>query len=102
VAKQLRVYTLKEGQLDNWVDLFRRGTSRLRREHGFDVQAWTSKGTNEFVWIVDHDGSEEEFRAADAAYYALPEHKPLHEEALRYLEEGSSRSWFLEPVELED
>jgi hypothetical protein len=102
VAKQLRVYSVKSGELDNWVDLFRRGTARLRRENGFDVQAWTSRSTNQFVWILDRAGSEEEFDAADKAYYALPEHAPLHEEALGYLQEGQSQTWFLEPVELAD
>jgi hypothetical protein len=101
VAKQLRVYTVKEGQLDNWVALFKRGTAPLRRANGFEVQAWTAPQTNQFVWIVDHEGSPEEFLAADKAYYALPEHAPLHQEALGYLEEGKSQSWFLEPVEAE-
>jgi len=99
MAKQLRVYTVKEGQLDNWVDLFRRGTSKLRRANGFEVQAWTSRDTNQFVWLVEREGTKEEFEAADTAYYQLPEHKPLHEEALRYLAEGQSTVWFLEPVE---
>lgn len=101
MAKQLRVYTVKPGQLDNWVELFKRRTSKLRRANGFGVQGWTSRDTNQFVWIVHRDGSEEEFLAADRAYYELTEHKPLHEEALQYLEEGQSTSWFLEPVELE-
>ena len=97
MARQLRIYTMKPGRLDDWVDLFRRGTSKLRREQGFDLQAWTSEATNQFVWLVTRDGTDEEFEAADAAYYQLPEHKPLHEEALLYLEKGES--WFLDPVE---
>ena len=97
MAQQLRIYTMKPGRLDDWVDLFRRGTSKLRREQGFELQAWTSQATNQFVWLVTRDGTDEEFEAADAAYYQLPEHKPLHEEALLYLEKGES--WFLDPVE---
>lgn len=101
MATQLRVYKVREGQLDNWVDLFKRGTAPLRRKNGFEVRAWTVPETSEFVWIVDRPGTPEEFLEADRAYYALPEHEPLHEEALNYLVEGASKTWFLEPVELE-
>jgi hypothetical protein len=98
VAQQLRVYTMKEGQLDNWVALFERGTHPLRRANGFEIQAWTAPDTNQFVWLVTRPGTREEFEAADQAYYALPEHKhkPLHEEALLYLEKGET--WFLDEV----
>src|SRR5262245_41050756 len=101
MATQLRVYTVRRGQLDNWVDLFRRGTSRLREANGFRVQGWVARDASQFVWLVEREGSVEEFEAADAAYYRLPEHKPLHEEALEYLEAGQSSTWFLEPVELD-
>jgi len=97
VARQLRIYTMKPGRLDDWVDLFRRGTSPLRAEHGFELEAWTSPATNQFVWLVSREGSDEEFEAADRAYYDLPEHRPIHEEALLYLEKGES--WLLEPLE---
>jgi hypothetical protein len=97
VAQQLRIYTMKPGRLGDWVDLFRRGTSKLRTEQGFELQAWTAPASNQFVWLVSREGTNEEFEAADAAYYRLPEHKPLHEEALLYLEKGES--WFLDPVE---
>ncbi len=97
MAKQLRIYTMKPGKLDDWVDLFKRGTSRLRIDNGFELEAWTAPATNQFVWLVSREGTSEEFEAADKAYYELPAHKPLHEEALLYLEKGES--FFLEPVD---
>jgi hypothetical protein len=97
MATQLRIYTMKAGQLDAWIDLFGRGISPLRAAHGFEIEAWRSSRTDQFVWIVRREGSIEEFEAADEAYYALPEHKPLHVEALGYLEKGES--WFLEQVD---
>jgi hypothetical protein len=97
MAQQLRVYTMKEGRLDDWVDLFHRGTLPLRRAHGFEIEAWTAPETNQFVWLVTREGTNEEFEAADEAYYALPEHTPIHEEALNYLDKGES--WFLDPVQ---
>ena len=96
MTEQLRIYTLKEGQLDAWVELFTEKVRPLRAAHGFQIDAWTARAENEFVWLVRREGSPEEFEAADQAYYELPDHKPLHEQALNYLERGVSR--FLEPV----
>jgi hypothetical protein len=96
VATQLRIYTMKPGKLEDWIALFRRGVSGLRAAQGFEIDAWSAPSSNQFVWIVRYEGSIAEFDAADAAYYELPEHKPLHEEALGYLERGES--WFLEAV----
>jgi hypothetical protein len=96
MTRQLRIYTLKEGTLDSWVELFTERVRPLRAANGFEVEAWAARDENEFVWLVTREGSREEFEAADAAYYELPEHKPLHEEALNYLESGVSR--FLDPV----
>jgi hypothetical protein len=96
MATQLRIYTVKPGKLDAWIDLFRRGVSPLRAAHGFQIDAWSAPQTDQFVWIVTHEGTIEEFEAADAAYYELDEHVPLHEEALGYLEK--SETWFLEAV----
>ena len=97
MAQQLRVYTMKEGKLDDWVALYESKVLPLRRQHGFEIEAWTSRETNQFVWLVSYDGTNEELHAADEAYYASDDHKPLHEEALLYLEKGES--WFLEPVQ---
>ena len=72
MAQQLRIYTMKDGRLDDWVDLFERGTYPLRRSHGFEIQAWTSRATNQFVWLVTREGTQEEFEAADAALLRAP------------------------------
>ena len=98
MTQQLRVYTMKPGRLDDWVGLFKRGTYPLRTANGFGIQAWTAPDNEQFVWLVTHEGSRADFEAADQAYYNLPGHKPIHEEALLYLEKGES--WFLDPVDL--
>ena len=97
MAQQLRVYTLKEGKLDDWARLFREHVRALREREGFSIDAWTAPERNQFIWLVSRPGTEAEFAEADTAYYALPEHAALHQEALRYLESGDSV--FLEPVE---
>jgi hypothetical protein len=98
MAMQLRIYEVIPGRMDAWVELFTRGTLPLRRAHGFSVRAWRADAAGCFVWLVEHAGSEAEFEAADRAYYALPEHGPLHEQALEYLVRGSAVNLFLEPV----
>jgi len=96
MAQQLRVYTLLEGKLDAWVALFERSVEPLRRRHGFHIQAWSAPADNRFIWLVEREGDEAAFEAADKAYYELPEHLPLHEEAKGYLKSGES--YFLKPV----
>ena len=97
IATQLRIYTMHPGRLEAWVELYRRRIAELRARHGFELEAWTVAERDQFVWIVRRPGSTAEFEAADQAYYASPEHAPLHEEALAYL--ARAESWFLEPLE---
>jgi hypothetical protein len=96
MALQLRIYKTKPGRLDDWVGLFERSVRDLRAAQGFSIQAWKATGDDRFIWLVEYPGTEAEFEAADRAYYELPDHKPLHEEALNYLD--SSESWFVDPV----
>ena len=99
MAKQLRIYTMKEECLDRWVSLWTEKLAPLRRRSGFTVAGYAVPDKGQFVWVLDRPGTREEFLAADTAYYQLPEHPPLHEEGKRYL--ASAESWFLEPVETE-
>jgi hypothetical protein len=96
MARQLRIYTMQDGRLDDWIRLYCERVRPLRERSGFAVEGFAARGTNQFVWIVERPGSEEEFEAADRAYYEQPEHQPLHEEALQYLAKGESL--FLDPV----
>lgn len=91
MVTEIRTYRIKEGKLDAWSEQFKSRVRPLREKHGFHIEAaYAVPAASEFVWIVSYDGTESEFRAADEAYYKLPEHAPLHEEALGYLEGSSS------------
>ncbi len=68
---QLRRYRVRDGEMDNFVALWRDQLVPLRKTFGFEpVGAWVLADTNEFVWVVRHDG---DFAAAEQAYYASPE-----------------------------
>src|SRR6266571_2883034 len=66
---QLRMYTIKEGKMAEWVDGWTRGVLPLRRKFGFRVDgAWVVPEGNRFIWILSYDGPEG-FEARDSAYY---------------------------------
>ncbi len=74
---QLRIYTIKEGKMEEWLDGWSRGVLPLRRKFGFRVDgAWVVVGENRFVWILTHDDARG-FEARDSEYYSSPERKAL-------------------------
>lgn len=83
---QLRRYKVKEGQLEAFVEVFRRVV--VARSHfGFTVMGpWTEQDTGRFVWILRHDGPGS-FEDAAAAYYDSDERKAIHPEPSSFLDE---------------
>jgi hypothetical protein len=78
---QLRLYRVRQGDLDEWVREWREHVLPLRRAHGFEVHGpWLSED-GRFVWIIGHA----DFEAADAAYYASPERRGLDPDPARHL-----------------
>ena len=82
---QLRMYRVKEGELDEWLEEWREGILPARRAYGFSVLGpWVNAEESRFVWIVGHDG---DFAAADQAYYDSPERAALQPPPTRHLDE---------------
>ena len=80
---QLRIYRIKEGELDEWVDEWDRHVAPLRRQHGFHVLGpWIQDRT--FVWLLGY--SPGGFEAADARYYGSDERKRLDPDPARHIE----------------
>ena len=53
---QLRDYTIKPGQLTDFVRVWRTGVRPIREERGFVVEgAWTIPSEERFVWVVSYD-----------------------------------------------
>lgn len=80
---QLRMYRIKSGELDTFVDEWRAHVRPLRESLGFEVLGpWVGEG-DRFVWLIAHDDLE----AADAAYYASPVRKALDPDPARLIDD---------------
>lgn len=88
---QLREYTVKPGEMADWIEEWRSRIVPLRMKAGFSVVgAWTVDGTDQFVWIVGYDGPEA-WQEAEAGYYESPERKAMQPDPARHLAHTSAR-----------
>lgn len=93
---QLREYTVKPGEMDEWVAEWRSKVAPLREKMGFRVLgAWTIDGTDQFVWIISYDGPKSWDEANDD-YYSSPERKALDPDPARHLMKTGTR--LMDPV----
>jgi hypothetical protein len=81
---QLRVYRIADGHLDDFVRAWVAGVLPLRREFGFEIEAWTQVGGDRFVWLVRYGGVGT-FADADARYYASPQRKALDPDPAQWI-----------------
>ena len=87
---QLRMYRVREGELDEWLREWREQVLPLRRGQGFEVLGpWVGED-GLFVWLIGHDDLE----AANAAYYDSPERAALDPDPARHL--SDVQTWLLE------
>jgi NIPSNAP protein len=92
VRFQLRVYIVKAGAMDAFVREWHEHVRPLRLSHGFSVLGpWTGDDGETFVWILGHD---EDFEAADEAYYTSEERRAVDPDPARHLAE--TRTWFMQ------
>ena len=85
MKEQLRIYTIKAGDMGDWIAEWRHSIAPLRRTHGFDVvNGWTVEGEDKFIWILRYDGPRS-WKEADAAYYASPERKAMQPDPARHI-----------------
>ncbi|HKW69938.1 MAG TPA: NIPSNAP family protein [Candidatus Dormibacteraeota bacterium] len=88
---QLREYTVKPGEMQQWIDEWRSKIAPLRLKHGFRVLgAWTVDATDQFVWILGYDGPKS-WQQADSDYYQSPERKALEPNPARHLVQTGAR-----------
>jgi hypothetical protein len=89
VEYQLRMYEIKPGEMDAWIEEWRREVVPLRRDKGFEtVVAWRAEDHRSFVWVLSHDG---DFAAADVAYYESAERAAVHPDPARHLASSETR-----------
>lgn len=90
VQRQLRIYRIATGRMDQFIAGWRAGVVPLRRRFGFEVEAaWSSSAEDRFCWLVRYAG-EGTFEEADRAYYASPERKGLTDDPARFIVEAEA------------
>ena len=88
---QLREYTVRPGEMSEWIEEWRAHIVPLREKAGFQVLgAWTVDGTDQFVWIIGYDGPSS-WEQANDDYYASPERKALDPDPARHLAHQEAR-----------
>ena len=82
---QLRIYTVLDGAMADWIEEWIQHVYPLREQFGFKVIGGSvTEGTDTFVWILGYDGPEG-IDAADAAYYAWPDRAQVSPNPARHL-----------------
>src|SRR4030088_502863 len=91
MAKQLRIYTVKPGEMEAFTQEWGDQILPLRLQRGFRVIGpWGIDATNQFVWYLEYDG---DFQVADARYYDSPGRKKVAPDPVRHLEKNEH--WML-------
>lgn len=73
---QMRIYTINKGEMETFLERWRTNVVPLRRQHGFSLEgAWVYGEANKFVWLMSHEGTLEDWQAADQAYMDSPERR---------------------------
>ena len=71
MIRQLRIYTINKGKMDEFVKGWLAGVYPLHLEHGYKIErAGVIPERNEFVWEVSYNG-DEDWDAKQAAYYGF-------------------------------
>ena len=96
MIRQLRIYTINKGRLDDFVKGWLEGVYPLHLEHGYRIErAGTIPERNEFVWEVTYDG-DEDWDEKQAAYYGSPERAALNPDPAQWI--AKTERWFVNSV----
>ena len=93
---QLRIYTIKPGEMAEWIEEWNAHIVPLRRRHGFKVmRAWTIVEVDRFVWVLSYAGSRS-WEQADSDYYASAERATIEPDPARHI--AKSEHWLMSPI----
>jgi NIPSNAP len=96
---KLRIYTIEDGRMADFLAAWTAGVVPLRRRFGFSIQAWTVPGKNVMVWLITYE-AEGPFEDAERAYYASPERLALDPDPGSLVVAKQDR--WLDPIDLAD
>jgi ribosomal protein S10 len=88
MQSQLRIYSIKQGLLDEFVEFWRAEIVPLRRRFGFEVAgAWAEPETRTFAWVLRHP----DFERAAADYYDSPDRRELSRDPGEFIDSSELR-----------
>ena len=83
---QLRIYTIKEGQMEAWLEQFD-SLIPMQANAGITVQAsWVDAETNNFGWIRTFD--DDDLEATEARFYGSAEWEAVKDKTGGFVENG--------------
>lgn len=98
MTKQVRIYTINRGQLQQFAREWREKILPLRQELGFAVSgAWRLEEASQFVWVLSYEGADS-WEVRDAAYYASPQRRAMDPNPARLI--ARAEEYFAEEVTL--
>ena len=96
MEQELRLYTVRPGEMEDFVAEWTAHIRPLRQKFGFDVLGpWVAENEDVFIWILGYSGNAG-FQAADAAYYDSDERKAIEPNPARHL--AKSEHWPMRSV----
>jgi hypothetical protein len=85
---QLRIYAIKDGLFDEFVDFWRAEIVPLRRRFGFEIAgAWVDPQARTFAWVVRHP----DFERAAGDYYESPDRRALSRDPGEFIDSSDLR-----------
>jgi len=92
---QLRMYQVKDGQMEPFLGVFP-AVVEARRAVGFEVLgAWMIPEENQFIWIV---GAENGIEATSERYYTSEQRKAIEPEPAKLIETIDTRTMLVVPI----
>jgi hypothetical protein len=96
VEHQLRIYSIRPGEMEAWIAEWKAHIVRLRQRHGFEIAgAWTTAESNRFVWVLAYGGPKT-WEQANADYYASADRVGLDPDPARHI--ISTEEWLMSDV----
>ena len=102
MVRQLRIYTINKGKLDEFAAGWTQFVHPRHLEFGFNIElAVKMAETNEFVWIVSLDGTKEEFEAKQKAYYDTRHEAGIDPDPARFIAKNIVAAGLAEKCEIQ-
>ncbi len=93
---QLRIYKIKENELDTFAKEWQVTIKSLREKLGFTIPyAYTNPETNEFIWLLSYEGKES-WADLDESYHSSSERKAMNPNPARNILE--MKNYFVNEV----